>query len=221
MNKKTPLNHRPTEELIALNAAHHIQPFANGDVTKKTGSRVIVRAEGIYLYDSEGNRILDGMAGLWCVNIGYGRNELAEVAQRQMQQLPYYNTFFQTTHPPVVELAAKIAELTPGDLNHVFFGNSGSDANDTNIRMVRHYWASKGKPTKQIVISRENAYHGSTVAATALGGMTHMHVQGAENVGGLAHISQPYWWVNGGDMTPEDFGLKCAAELESKINELG
>ncbi len=221
MNKQAPMNHRPTEELVALNAAHHIQPFANGAVTKTTGSRVITRAEGVYLYDSEGARILDGMAGLWCVNIGYGRDELADVAQRQMQQLPYYNTFFQTTHPPVVELATKIAELTPGDLNHTFFGNSGSDANDTNIRLVRHYWASKGKPEKQTIISRENAYHGSTVAATALGGMAHMHVQGAEGVGGIAHIGQPYWWVYGGDMSPEEFGLKSAQELEAKILELG
>ncbi len=88
------------------------------------------------------------MAGLWCVNIGYGRKELAEVAARQMEELAYYNTFFQTTHVPAIALAAKIAELAPGDLNHVFFAGSGSEANDTNIRLVRRYWDIKGKPGK-------------------------------------------------------------------------
>jgi putrescine aminotransferase len=215
------MNHRPTAELVALNAAHHIQPFANGAVTKGVGSRVITRAEGVYLFDSEGKRILDGMAGLWCVNIGYGRTELADVAQRQMQQLPFYNTFFQTTHPPVVELATKIAEITPGDLNQTFFGNSGSDANDTNIRLVRHYWSCKGMPEKRTIISRTNAYHGSTVAATALGGMAHMHAQNGQMLPDFSFISQPFWWLDGGDMSPEEFGLKCAQELETEINRLG
>lgn len=221
MNELSPLNHRPTEELVAMNAAHHIQPFANGAVTKSTGSRVIVKAEGCYLWDSDGHRILDGMAGLWCVNIGYGRDELADVAARQMKQLPYYNTFFQTAHPPVIELAAKIAELTPGDLNHTFFGNSGSDANDTNLRLVRHYWASKGKPEKTVIVSRMNAYHGSTMAASSLGGMTHMHAQGGQIVSDIEHIAQPYWWQDGGDMGPEAFGRKCAKELEDTIARLG
>ena len=221
MNEHTLFNHRPTDELVRMNAEHHIQPFANGAVTKGTGSRVITRAQGVELWDSEGHRILDGMAGLWCVNIGYGRDELADIAHRQMKQLPYYNTFFQTTHPPVVELAAKIAELTSGDLNHTFFGNSGSDANDTNIRFVRHYWASMGKPTKSTLISRANGYHGSTVAATALGGMPHMHAQGVQEFHGITHISQPNWWLEGGDLSPEEFGLKCAQELETEINRLG
>lgn len=221
MNEMTPLNHRSTEEMVALNAAHHIQPFANGAVTKGTGSRVIVKAEGCYLWDSEGHKILDGMAGLWCVNIGYGRDELADVAARQMKQLPYYNTFFQTAHPPVIELAAKIAELTPGDLNHTFFGNSGSDANDTNLRLVRHYWASMGKPEKTVIVSRTNAYHGSTMAASSLGGMAHMHAQGGQIVSDIEHIAQPYWWQDGGDMTPEEFGLHCARQLEETVQRLG
>lgn len=220
MNKHL-VNHRPTDEMVAMNAAHHIQPFADGSVTKGTGSRIITRAEGVHFFDSEGGKILDAMAGLWCVNIGYGRTELADAAHRQMQQLPYYNTFFQTSHPPVIELAAKIAELTPGDLNQSFFGNSGSDANDTNIRFVRHYWASKGKPEKQVIISRHNAYHGSSIGSTSLGGMVHMHAQGGLPIPGIEFINEPNWWVNGGDMTPDDFGVKVARELEHKINELG
>ncbi|MVO15575.1 aspartate aminotransferase family protein [Parasedimentitalea huanghaiensis] len=214
-------NHLPTAELQALDAAHHMHPFtANAELADK-GARVITRASGITLTDSEGNEILDAMAGLWCVNIGYGRDELADVAARQMRELPYYNTFFMTTHAPVIALAAKIAELAPGDLNHVFFAGSGSEANDTNIRMVRHYWAEKGKPTKSVIISRNNAYHGSSVGSGSLGGMSGMHAQGGLPIPDIHHIEQPHWWAEGGDMDPEEFGLLRAQELEKAILELG
>jgi putrescine aminotransferase len=214
-------NHLPTAELQALDAAHHMHPFtANGGLAQK-GARVITRAKGVTLTDSEGHEILDAMAGLWCVNIGYGRDELAEVAARQMRELPYYNTFFQTTHVPAIALAAKIAELAPGDLNNVFFAGSGSEANDTNIRMVRHYWAMKGKATKSIIISRKNAYHGSSVGSGSLGGMSAMHAQGGLPIPDIHHIDQPHWWAEGGDTSPDDFGLQRAQELEKAILELG
>jgi len=136
-------NHLPTAELQALDAAHHLHPFTENKGLAAKGARVITRASGVTLTDSEGSEILDAMAGLWCVNIGYGRDELAEVAARQMRELPYYNTFFQTTHVPAIALAAKLAELAPGDLNHVFYASGGSEANDTNIRLVRTYWAER------------------------------------------------------------------------------
>jgi putrescine aminotransferase len=218
MNKIT--NHLPTAELQALDAAHHMHPFtANAELAKK-GVRVMTRAEGVWLTDSEGHRILDGMAGLWCVNIGYGRKELGEVAKRQMEELSYYNTFFQTTHVPAIALAAKIAELAPGDLNHVFFAGSGSEANDTNIRLVRRYWDIKGQPEKRVIISRKNGYHGSTMGGGSLGGMTYIHAHGGK-IDGIEHIGQPHWYAEGGDMTPEEFGLLRARELEEKILELG
>ena len=210
-------NHLPTSELQALDAAHHLHPFTAGGELAEKGARVITRAKGVYLNDSEGNEILDGMAGLWCVNIGYGRSELADVAARQMRELPYYNTFFQTTHVPAIALAQKIAELAPGDLNHVFFAGSGSEANDTNIRMVRTYWATKGKPSKSIIISRKNAYHGSSVGSGSLGGMTPMHEQGGMPIPDIVHIDQPNWWSEGGDSTPEEFGLTRAQQLEQAI----
>ena len=214
-------NHLPTAELQALDAAHHMHPFtAGGDLAQK-GARVITRAKGVYLYDSDGNEILDAMAGLWCVNIGYGRSELADVAARQMRELPYYNTFFQTTHVPAIALAQKLAELAPGDLNHVFFAGAGAEANDTNLRMVRTYWAMKGQPEKSIIISRKNAYHGSSVGSGSLGGMTGMHEQGGMPIPGIVHIGQPNWWAEGGEMTPEDFGLARARELEAAIAEHG
>jgi putrescine---pyruvate transaminase len=214
-------NHLPTAELQALDAAHHMHPFTTGAELAEKGARVITRARGVTLTDSEGNDILDGMAGLWCVNVGYGREELAETAARQIRELPFYNTFFQTTHVPAIALANKLAELAPGDLNHVFFAGSGSEANDTNIRMVRTYWAEKGKPSKSIIISRKNAYHGSSVGSGSLGGMAYMHAQGGMPIPDIHHIDQPHWWAEGGEMTPAEFGLARARDLENAIQDLG
>ncbi len=183
--------------------------------------RIITKAHGVYLWDSEGNKILDGMAGLWCVAIGYGRDELADAAAKQMKELPYYNLFFQTAHPPVLELAKVIADVAPAGMNHVFFTGSGSEGNDTMLRMVRHYWAVKGQPNKKTIISRKNGYHGSTVAGASLGGMTYMHEQGDLPIPGITHIAQPYWYGDGGDMSPEEFGIWAANQLEEKILELG
>jgi putrescine aminotransferase len=214
-------NHLPTAELQAIDAAHHMHPFTHGNQLSAKGARVITGASGVWLKDSEGEEILDGMAGLWCVNIGYGRTELADAAARQMQELPFYNTFFQTTHVPALMLAKKLAELAPRDLNNVFFASGGSDANDTNIRLVRTYWAEKGQPERDVIISRWNAYHGSTIGGTSLGGMKGMHGQGGLPIPGIAFIDQPHWWAEGGDMTPEEFGLERAQQLEAKIKEVG
>ena len=213
-------NHLPTAELQALDAAHHMHPFTAGAELAAKGARVITAAKGVWLTDSEGNRILDAMAGLWCVNIGYGRREMAQVAARQMEELSYYNTFFQTTHVPAIALAAKIAELAPGDLNHVFFASSGSEANDTNIRLVRRYWTIKGQPEKTVIIARKNGYHGSTIGSGTLGGMSSIHANGGM-IPGVVHIDQPHWYAEGGDSTPEAFGLERARQLEAKILELG
>ena len=214
-------NHMPTAELQALDAAHHMHPFTTNDDLARKGVRVITSAKGVYLTDSEGARILDGMAGLWCVNLGYGREDMVEAAARQMRELPFYNTFFMTTHVPAIALSAELAKLAPGDLNHVFYASGGSEANDTNIRMVRTYWAQKGKPSKQVIISRKNAYHGSTMGGGSLGGMAGIHAQGGLPIPGIHHIDQPHWWAEGGDMTPEDFGLERARQLEQAILDLG
>lgn len=214
-------NYPPTDQLQTLDAAHHLHPFSHADSLAAEGARVITSAKGVWLKDSDGAEIIDGMAGLWCVNIGYGRDELAEAAARQMRELPYYNTFFKTTHVPAMTLAQKLATLTPAHLNQVFFASGGSDANDTNIRLVRSYWAEKGQPGRDVIISRWNAYHGSTMGGASLGGMKGMHAQGGLPIPGIAFIDQPNWWAEGGDMTPEDFGLACARQLEEKIKEIG
>ena len=209
-------------ELKRLDVAHHLPAQQDYKLIEDMGgSRIVTHAEGCYIHDGDGNRILDGMAGLWCVNIGYGRDELADVAAEQMRELPFYNTFFKTATPPTVLLAAKIASLTGGRLPHVFFNASGSEANDTVFRMVRHYWQVKGEPKRKVFISRWNAYHGSTVAGVSLGGMKGMHVQGDLPVPGVEHVRQPYWFNEGRDMSPEDFGLACAKAIEDKILEVG
>ena len=204
-----------------LSNDHHLAPFSDFKQLKEVGPRIITHAKGVYLWDSEGHKILDGMAGLWCVAIGYGRDELADAASKQMRELPYYNLFFMTAHPPVLELSKAIAEIAPEGMNHVFFTGSGSEGNDTMLRMVRHYWAIKGQPNKKTIISRKNGYHGSTVAGASLGGMTYMHEQGDLPIPGITHIPQPYWFGEGGDMSPEEFGIWAANQLEEKILEIG
>jgi len=212
---------RKTREWQALDAAHYLHPFTDTRALAERGTRVITRADRVYLYDSEGNRILDGMSGLWCVALGYGRRELAEAAYRQMQELPYYNSFFQCANPPAIELAARLAELSPPQFKHVFFTGSGSESNDTFVRLARRYWALRGEPERTVIISRWNGYHGSTMAGASLGGMKAMHAQGGLPIPDIVHIGQPYWFECGGDLQPAEFGLCAARELEAKILEIG
>ena len=209
-------------ELRRLDVAHHLPAQADWqEIENLGGSRIVTHAEGCYIHDGDGNRILDGMAGLWCVNVGYGREELVEVAAEQMRELPYYNTFFKTATPPAVLLAHKIASLTQNRLPHVFFNASGSEANDTIFRLVRQYWKLKGEPGRKVFISRWNAYHGSTVAGVSLGGMKAMHPIGDLPIPGVEHVRQPYWFGEGFGEDPEAFGSACAAAIEERIVEVG
>ncbi len=210
-----------TALLQELDRKHYYHPFTDNQEMAENGARIITGAENIYIYDSEGNKYLDAMSGLWCVNIGYGRTELAEVAKLQMEQLPFYNSFFQSAQVPAIELAELLAEVTPSNLNRTFFGCSGSDGNDTVLRLVRHYWAAQGHKNRNVVISRHNAYHGSTMAGASLGGMTPMHAQGGLPIPNIEHIDQPYYYREGVDLSVEEFGLQRARALEEKILELG
>jgi putrescine aminotransferase len=216
-------NHKYSlQQLQALDSAHHLHPFTDHKELRSTGSRMIVRGEGPYVYDSEGGEILDAMAGLWCVNIGYGRDELAEVAAAQMRELPYYNSFFKCTTPAAVQLSAKLAEIAPPNMNQVFYGSSGSESNDTALRLVRHYWAIEGKPEKNIIISRDNAYHGSTVAGASLGGMSHMHKQMGGTVPNIVHVMAPYAFELALPGENDDaFGLRAAGAIETAILAAG
>ncbi|MFZ3127766.1 MAG: aminotransferase, partial [Rhodoferax sp.] len=215
-----------TAYIQALDSAHFLHPFTDFKDLNTRGAKVITRAQDIYVWDSEGNRFLDAMSGLWCVNVGYGRQELADAAHQQMMTLPYYNSFFQTTNVPAATLAARLASLAPPvgerSFQHVFYSSSGSESNDSNVRMVRRYWDLLGQPQRKVIIGRLNGYHGSTMAGASLGGMGGMHAQGDLPLPNFAHIGQPYFYENGwpGE-TPEDFGRRAAGWLESKILELG
>lgn len=202
-------------------ADHHLHPFGDSGAIAREGARIMTRAKGVTIWDSEGKAYLDAFAGLWCVNLGYGRQELVDAAAKQMQELPYYNLFFKTATPPVVELARALAEIAPRHINHTFFVGSGSEANDTVYKMIHHYWDLKGQPAKKTIIGRHNGYHGSTVAGASLGGMKPMHAQSGLPIPGVAHIRQPYWFGEGGDLDPDEFGLVAARALEEKILELG
>jgi putrescine aminotransferase len=226
MNTLTPANALSTKDIQALDSAHFIHPFTDhGDLATR-GARVITRAEGIYVWDSEGEKMLDAMSGLWCVNAGYGRKALADAAYQQMMTLPFYNSFFQTTNVPAVKLAAKLASLAPKvdgrSFEHVFYSSSGSESNDSNVRMVRRYWDLLGQPQRKVIISRHNAYHGSTMAGASLGGMSGMHAQGDLPIPNITHIEQPYFFENAlpGE-TADAFGVRAAGWLEEKILEIG
>ncbi|WP_027815593.1 aspartate aminotransferase family protein [Paraburkholderia bannensis] len=212
---------RTTLEFQRADAAHHIHAFVDQKALNAEGPRVMVRGEGSHLWDSEGNRYLDGMSGLWCTNVGYGRPELIDAATRQMKELSYYNMFFHTTHPSVIELSERLFELIGEPFSHVVYTNSGSESNEVLIRTVRRFWDVVGKPTKKVLIGRVNGYHGSTVGSASLGGMAFMHEMGDLPIPNITHVDEPYWFANGGELTPEAFGLQAAQSLERKILELG
>ncbi|WP_117191546.1 aspartate aminotransferase family protein [Rhizobium terrae] len=209
-------------DLQRIDSTHFLHPFTDHKELREKGARMIVRGEGPYIYDSEGAEVLDGMAGLWCMNVGYGRTELADAAAAQMRELPFYNSFFKCTTPAPVQLSAKLAELAPPNMNQVFYGSSGSEANDTALRLVRHFWALEGKPSKNIVISRNYGYHGSTIAGASLGGMPDMHKQLGGAVPNIVHVMAPYAFdlALPGE-SDHDFGLRAARAVEDAILAVG
>jgi putrescine aminotransferase len=218
----SPQFERSTAEWQALDAAHFLHPFTDFKALAAKGTRVITKADNIYLWDSEGHKIFDAMSGLWCVNVGYGQPELIEAATEQLKTLAFYNSFFQTTTPPAIALAHKLAQVSPPGFEHVFFSGSGSEGNDTIVRLVRRYWDLMGQPQRHTIISRFNAYHGSTMAGASLGGMSDMHAQGGLPIPGIVHIDQPYQVQHGrpGE-SKDDFGRRAASWLEAKILEVG
>src|SRR5258705_11560638 len=210
------------EALGRLDVEHHLPAHQDYRLIRDIGgSRIITRAEGSTIFDADGKSLLDGMAGLWCVQVGYGRQELADAAHEQMLALAFYNTFFKTAAPSTVRLATKISALLGANLSHVFFNNSGSEAIDTIIRMARYYWQVKGQPERNVIIARNNAYHGSTIAGVSLGGMKPMQKQGGPWLPGIEHILQPYRFGEGFNESPEVFVNRAVAALEERILAVG
>ncbi len=210
-----------TADLQARDSAHFLHPFTDTKALSGHGARIIVRGDGIFIWDSQGHRLLDAMSGLWCVAIGYGQRRLADAAHRQMLELPFYNSFFKTAVVPAIDLATRLSRLAPPGFNRVFFTNSGSEGNDTVIRMVRRYWDLQGQPGRKVILSRINGYHGSTMGGASLSGMDYMHAQGGLPIPDIGHIGQPYWYGSDRAESPADFGLRAARWLEDRILAVG
>ncbi len=209
------------EDLRQKDRDHNIHPWTDFATFKEEGSEVMAEADGVYVYNAEGERYMDGIGGLWSVNIGYGRDEMAQAIADQVRRIPYYSTFTHLTTPPAAELAAKLAEVAPASINHVFYGTGGSMANDTAIRVIHFYFNRLGKPEKKKIISRVDAYHGSTYLAMTLTGVKSNHV-GFDLAPGLVHyIPAPHTYRRPDGMSVEEFCDEKVADLENKILELG
>ena len=200
---------------------HVIHPYANYERFQNEGSTIFTKGKDHFIEDLDGNRYLDGMAGLWCVNIGHGNEELSATIAEQSRTLAYFNTFEDASSIPAAQLAAKLAAICPGNLNHTFFGTGGSLANDTAIKLAHYYFNQLGKPGKKLVISRNLAYHGSTYLAHALTGIKPTHI-GFDLAPDLVHyVSAPYHYRNQTELSEEEFCDYLIDELAQKIHELG
>ncbi|MFC3052970.1 aminotransferase [Kordiimonas pumila] len=208
-------------ELQEIDQKHHIHPFTAASALRQAPPFLIDGASGCYV-SGQGIKLLDMMAGLGCVNVGYGRKEMVNTAAEAMQALSYYHSFSAVSNPTAAALSGLIANLAPEGMNRVFFANSGSEANETVLKLIRYYWRSKGKPEKKIILTRDYAYHGSTLATTALNGNPAMlEPYGLETETGIERVRAPYWYRQGGSDTPEQHWKKAAQDIEDKIIELG
>lgn len=204
------------EQLAAADARHHLHPFTDPGLMDRALPFVIDRAEGAYI-EGSGVRLFDAMSGLGCVNIGYGHPEMAEAAKAAVQGVSYYHAFAATTTPPPAELATLIADRMPEGFNRVFFANSGSEANETILKYIRQYWINKGQPQRRKLISRHLAYHGSTMATTALNGRPEMWEAFGLDTSDILHLEAPFWYRNGGDLSADEYGLRAAKAMEEAI----
>ena len=210
-----------TESLWQKDRNHYIHPWTDFSTFKEEGSMVMANSEGAYVSDSDGKRYIDGIGGLWCNNIGYANEEMAEAIADQIRQIHYYSVFGHLTTAPAAELAAKLAKLTPGQLDHVFFGTGGSMSNDTAIRIIHYYFNRLGKKNKKKIISRIDGYHGSTYLAMSMTGVEFDH-QGFDLAPDLVHhIPAPNPYRRPQGMSVEEFCNEKVADLENKILELG
>jgi putrescine aminotransferase len=210
-----------TQEIIERDKRYHVHHYQVFDSMAKDGALPIASGEGAYITDTDGKRYIDAVGGLWCTNIGLGREDMVEAIADQVRRLAYSNTFVDMTHAPVADLAAKLAELAPGDLNHVFFTTGGSTAVDMAYRLAQLYHATQGKPHKRHVISRIDAYHGQTYASVSIGGKPGDHIDELEFLDNVHHLSSPNIYRYGEGLSEEEFGDKLVAEFEEKVAELG
>ena len=209
------------DQLQEFDRNHHMHPFTSPEALRIAPPFMIDSADGVYV-SGQNIRLLDAMAGLGCVNIGYGRTELAETAAHVMKKLSYYHSFAAVTNPYAAALSQKIASLAPIHMNKVFISNSGSEAVETALKLVALYWKTKGEPKRRTIITRDYAYHGSTIATAALNGNAEMATQfGFIDSTTILRAKAPYWYREGGDLTPDEFGIVAAQSVETTILEAG
>ena len=199
-----------------------LHPYTNLAKHSETGPLVITHGKGIYVYDEQGKEYIEGLAGLWCTSLGFGEEELAAAAERQMRELPYYHNFNHKAAKPVIELADKLKQMAPVPMSKVFFANSGSEANDTAIKMIWYYNNARGRPKKKKIISRQRAYHGVTIATASLTGLPNNHRDFDLPIERMLHTDSPHFYrdANQGE-TEEEFADRLAANLEALIEGEG
>jgi len=212
-----------TSELAKRDAAHLIHPVTSPREMIDVGPRIVVAADGWWLTDDKGNRIIDGFAGLWCVAVGHGRRRIIEAIADQLETLDYFTIFHGQSHPRAIELAEKIAAWFPPELglNHVMFASGGSEANETNFKLVRMYWALRGEERRKTIVARHHGYHGLTIATMSATGIMPMHWNFGPEAAGFAHIPAPYCYRCELGLTFPDCGLACAKSLEEYVEREG
>jgi putrescine aminotransferase len=207
--------------LRRLDDAHHLHPFTDHNDLRARGTHVIQSAEGCFVTDETGRALLDGLAGLWCVNVGYGRTEIADAVHRQMTTVAFYPSFFNTTTEPTILLADKLAERAPRDLNKVFFSNSGSEANETALKLIRGYNRLRGRSAKHKILSRTFAYHGVGLATTSMTGLPSCYEPFDLPLPGFVHVPGPHPYAANSDKSPAEYAEWCLDETERTIEREG
>ncbi len=196
----------------------HLHPYTQLRQLERDGPLVIVRGDGVYVFDEQGNKYIEGMAGLWCASLGFSEARLVAAAQRQMQQLPYYHSFSGKVPGPVTELVEKLIAIAPVPMARVLFANSGSEANDTAFKLVRYYNNARGRPNKKKIIARDRGYHGVTAAAASLSGLPSMHQHFDLPLPGVLRVSAPHYYLGAGKGESEaQFVERLGQELEDLI----
>ena len=199
-----------------------LHPYTNAIANRDDGPLIITRGEGVHVWDEDGRKYIEGMSGLWCASLGFGEDRLAEAAARQMRELPFYHGFSQKSHPPQIELAERLLALAPVPMAKVFFCNSGSEANDTAVKMIWYLNNALGRPEKKKIISRFKAYHGVTIASASITGVPLNHTAFDLPLGGFLHTDMPHFYRFGEDgETEEDFATRCADNLDRLIEAEG
>ena len=207
--------------LRRLDRAHHLHPFTDHRDLHAHGTHIVQSAAGCYVTDETGRRLLDGLAGLWCVNVGYGRTEIADAVHRQMTAVAYYPSFFNTTTEPTIRLAEKIAAYAPRGLSKVFFSNSGSEANETALKLIRAYQKRRGRSAKTKILTRTFAYHGVGLATTSMTGLPSCYEPFDLPLPGFIHVPGPHPYGAGSELSPVDYAAWCLAETERIIRREG